>query len=182
MSLSLKKVKPISNVMLSNCKQPACFLGIKSIFTSYCSNGEWQLYIRFAMIQKILVAVFFFTQFSCTQPAIVKKLKGCDSLVIAFGKPGSGGFTREITTTETKAIQKLARFLHGAETEKYKCGFDGNMLFFKAGRPVMPVVFKYSESGCRAFEFDLDNKVISTKMSNEAADFLKSLSEGRSWY
>lgn len=134
------------------------------------------------MIHKFLLVLILFIHASCKQSAVSKKLKGCDSLVITFNQPGSDAVAREVSTTETKAIQKLARFLQGDETEMYKCGYDGNMLFFKAGRQVLPVVFKYSEDGCRAFVFDLDNKVMSTKMSNEAANFLRSLAEGRNWY
>mgnify|MGYP001262159509 CR=1 FL=1 len=134
------------------------------------------------MIYKIFLLVILFLQVSCKQSAIVKKLKGCDSLVITFNEPGTDEIAREVSTTETKAIQKLARFLQGKETEMYKCGYDGNMQFFKAGRQVLPVVFKYSEDGCRAFVFDLDNKVMSTKMSNEAVSFLRSLAEGKNWY
>lgn len=134
------------------------------------------------MLYRIFLAVILFFHASCKQSAVGKKLKGCDSLVITFNEPGTDAVAHEVSTTETKAIQKLARFIQGTETEMYKCGFDGNMQFFKAGRQVLPVVFKYSEDGCRAFVFDFDNKVISTKMSNEAANFLRSLAEGKNWY
>ena len=119
---------------------------------------------------------------SCGSSAVGKKLRGCDSLVITFNVPNSDSILKEVSTTETKAISKLARFVDGKPAEQYKCGYDGNMIFFKAGRQIMPVVFKYSEEGCRHFLFDLDNKVMSTSMSNEAVNFLKSLAEGRDWY
>lgn len=134
------------------------------------------------MMYKILLAVVLLIHASCKQSAVAEKLKGCDSLIITFNEPGTGAIVREVSTTETTAIQKLASFLKGTETEMHKCGYDGNMQFFKAGRQVLPVVFKYSEDGCRAFVFDLDNKVVNTKMSNEAANFLISLAEGRNWY
>lgn len=133
-------------------------------------------------MQKILLVVILIIQISCKQSAVGKKLKGCDSLIITFNEQGTDAVVRKVSTTETTAIQKLARFLDGTKTGEYKCGFDGNMQFFKAGRQILPVVFKYSEDGCRAFVFDFDNKVISTKMSNEAANFLRSLAGGRNWY
>jgi hypothetical protein len=130
--------------------------------------------------------VFFYAMLillvSCSRSAVGKKLAGCDSLVITFNAPNSDSILKEVSTTETKAISKLARFVDGKPGEQYKCGYDGNMIFFKAGRQVMPVVFKYSEEGCRHFLFDLDNKVMSTQMSNEAVNFLKSLAEGKDWY
>jgi len=119
---------------------------------------------------------------SCSGSAIGKKLKGCDSLVITFNAPNSDSVIKEVSTTETKAIQKLARFIDAKPSEQFKCGYDGNMIFFKAGHQVLPVVFKFSEEGCRHFLFDLDNKLMSTEMSNEAVHFLESLAEGRNWY
>lgn len=119
---------------------------------------------------------------SCSRSGVSKKLAGCDSLVITFNAPNKDSVIQQISTTETKAIQKLAGFLKGKETEMYKCGYDGNMLFYKAGRQIMPVVFKFREEGCQAFVYDLDNKTVSTAMGNEAVSFMKSLLEGKSWY
>ncbi len=119
---------------------------------------------------------------SCSSSAVGKKLKGCDSLVVTFNAPNSDSVINVVSTTETKAISKLARFVDGKPSEQYKCGYDGNMIFFKGGRQVLPVVFKYSEEGCRHFLFDLDNKVISSRMSNEAVDFLRSLATGSNTY
>lgn len=119
---------------------------------------------------------------SCSSSAIGKKLKGCDSLVVTFNVPDSDSVVNVVSTTETTAIQKLARFLDGKPAEQNKCGYDGNMVFFKGGKQVLPVVFKYSEEGCRHFLFDLDNKVVTSQMSNEAANFLKSLAEGKDSY
>ena len=126
--------------------------------------------------------MLFILLVSCSSSAVGKKLKGCDSLVITFNAPNSDSVVNVVSTTETKAISKLARFMDGKPAEQYKCGYDGNMIFFKAGHQVLPVVFKYSEEGCRHFMFDLDNKVMSNQMSNEAVDFLKSLAEGNNTY
>ena len=65
---------------------------------------------------------------------------------------------------------------------QYKCGYDGNMTFYRKGEKVMAVVFNYSEEGCRNFLYDMNNILISTHMSNEATGFLKSLAEGKGWY
>lgn len=131
-------------------------------------------------ISCIIVAVFLF---SCgNQSAISKKLSGGDSLVITFNVADSDSILNIVSTTEKKAIRKLAGFLNGKTTEQKDCGFDGNMIFYQNGLPILPVVFKYSLDSCRWFRFGLDNKTMSTKMSNEAADFLKSLAEGRGWY
>lgn len=119
---------------------------------------------------------------SCGSSGISKKLAGCDSLVITFNAPNKDSIIHQVSTTETKAIQKMAGFLKGEETKFYKCGYDGNMLFFKGGRQIMPVVFKFREEGCQTFVYDLDNKSVSSSMGNEAVSFLKSLLEGKNWY
>lgn len=120
--------------------------------------------------------------FACQPSAVGKKLKGCDSLVITFNQPGTDSVLNVVSTTETDAIQKVARFLDGKAAGSRSCDYNGHMLFFKGGLQVLPVVFKYSSDSCREFVFDLDNKVMSTKMENEAVDFLQSLSGGKNWY
>jgi hypothetical protein len=119
---------------------------------------------------------------SCGGSALTKKMTGSDSLVITFNLPNSDSVIKTVTTTEKKAIQKLAGFLDGSPEEQLKCGYDGNMIFYKQGIQLLPVVFRYSDQDCRHFLFDLDNKVMSTRMSNEAVNLLQSLKEGRNWY
>ncbi|MFZ9386963.1 MAG: hypothetical protein ACO25B_03710 [Chitinophagaceae bacterium] len=129
-----------------------------------------------------IVLILSLLLFACSRSAVVKKLAGCDSLVITYNVPDTDSVIQTVSTTETKAIQKLARFLDGKSIEPRSCGFDGNMIFYKGGRAVLPAVFSYSREDCRQFWFDLDNKTGSTRMSNEAIDFLKSLLAGSSYY
>jgi len=114
--------------------------------------------------------------------SVSKRLAGSDSLVITFNVPNSDSIINTVSTAEAKAIRKLARFLDGIPAERDKCGYDGNMIFFKNGQEVLPVVFRYSEPGCRYFLFDVENKLTSSSMNNEAASFLQSLAKGRDWY
>ncbi len=131
-------------------------------------------------ISCIIVSVFLF---SCgNKSAISKKLSGSDSLVITFNVPDSDSILHTVSSTEKKAIRKLSGFLDGKESKLYKCGFDGNMIYFEQGEMLLPVVFKYSDAGCQTFMYELDNKVISREMSHEAVNFLKSLVEGKGWY
>ena len=76
----------------------------------------------------------------------------------------------------------MGLFMNGKKEEKGIYGFDGNMTFYSKGEILLPVIFQYSEDNSRHFLFELDNKVINTTMSNEAADFLKSLAEGKGSY
>lgn len=120
---------------------------------------------------------------SCGKPsAVSKKLSGCDSLAITFNVHNSDSIMNIVNTTEKKAIRKLANFLKGDNTMQYKCGYDGSMVFYRKREKLMAVVFNYSENGCRNFLYDMENILISTRMSNEAASFLESLATGRGWY
>jgi len=128
----------------------------------------------------IILAAFLF---SCgNESAISKKLSASDSLVITFNVPNSDSVIKTVGTTEKKAIRKLAGFMNGKKAGDGICGFDGNMTFYSKGETLLPVIFQYSEESCRHFLFEMDNQVMNTKMSNEAVDFLKSLSGGNRMY
>ena len=87
-----------------------------------------------------------------------------------------------MSTTEDKAIKKLMGFVDSKTSEAYKCGYDGNLMFYKKGNLVGDVSFNYSGDGCHHFIMLLNDELAPTAMSNEAADFLKSLGEGKGWY
>jgi hypothetical protein len=130
----------------------------------------------------ILLAVLGFSFSSCsTKSPIVKQLAGSDSLVITFNVPGTDSVSNIVTTTDTRAIAKLAGYLGGKEQPKPDCGFGGNMLFFKGGQQVLPVVFQTSKD-CSYFMYEMENKLLYTEVGGEAGKFLKSLNEGKNWY
>ena len=132
-----------------------------------------------AFILLALIGIYFS---SCSSKSpIAKQLAGCDSLVITFNVPGTDSVSNVVTTTDTRAIAKLAGYLGGKEQPKPDCGFGGNMLFFKGGQQVLPVVFQ-STKECSYFMFEMENKLRYTKVGGEAGKFLKSLNEGKNWY
>jgi hypothetical protein len=114
--------------------------------------------------------------------AVGKQMAGSDSLVINFNTPNSNTIEKTTYTTENKAIKKLAHFVDGKAGEAYKCGYDGNLMFYKKGSLVADVSFNYSGDGCHHFITEIEGNLSPTVMSNEAADFLKSMSEGKSFY
>jgi len=101
--------------------------------------------------------------------------------MITFNVPGTDSVQNMVTTTDTRAIAKLAGYLGGKEQPKPECGFGGNMLFFKGGQQVLPVVFQ-STKECSYFMYEMENKLRYTKVGGEAGKFLKSLNEGKNWY
>ena len=87
-----------------------------------------------------------------------------------------------MTTTETKAIKKLVHYVDGKAAKVYKCGYDGNLMFYKKGILLGDMSFNYSVDSCHHFLQLVDDKLNPTAMSNEAADFLRGLAEGKNWY
>lgn len=118
----------------------------------------------------------------CGTSGISKQLSVADSLVITFNYNSTDSVINSVHTTDKKAIQKLAGFVGKGDSTGYgHCGYSGNMQFYKEGKQLLPVVFSYTDN-CRYFLYDWENKVTSTKMNNEAADFLRSLAAGKTWY
>lgn len=117
----------------------------------------------------------------CGGSGITKQLSAADSLIITFNHNRTDSVSNTVHTADKNAISKIAGFLDKGDSTGFKCGFDGNMIFFSKGKQLLPVVFSYSED-CRYFLYDWENKVRAVKMNNEAVDFLKSLAEGKNWY
>jgi hypothetical protein len=129
---------------------------------------------------RIVIIVFCFSAFAAcsNNSAVSRKLSGSDSLVINFFEPNTTNITKTVATGEKKAVRRLSEFVSGKETEQFKCGYDGEMLFFEKGKQVSNVSFKFSNDSCRHFLLDVEGKLTATKMSDEATDFLRSLSRG----
>ena len=138
-------------------------------------------YRKYLPVRSVFIVFAITCLGSCSDRATDKKLSHSDSLVINFNAPQTIIIEKTVSTTEKKAIKKLARFVSGKPSEAYKCGYDGNMLFFEKGELTGDISFNYSEA-CRHFITILGGKLTPTFMSNEAADFLKSLAEGKNWY
>lgn len=133
-------------------------------------------------LQPICMAALVVLICSCgSKSPIAQQLSGSDSLVITFNVPGTDSVSNVVTTTDTRAIAKLAGYLGGKEQTKPDCGFGGNMRFFKGGQQVLPVVFQVTKE-CSYFMYEMESKLRYTKVGNEAEKFLKSLNEGKNWY
>ena len=113
---------------------------------------------------------------SCGHSPLVSQFEGSDSVAVKFKEPATGTVIKEVATSQAYAIQDLLRFTGSEETGQLKCGYDGNIVFYKKGIVAGDVDFNYSTDGCHHFLFMANGKLTATKMSNEAADFLKDLS------
>ena len=119
---------------------------------------------------------------SCKQSATQKSFSSADSLVIHFKNEQAGIIKKTIQTTEPKAINRMIDFMDGKESENFKCGYDGKMFFYTDGQRIQEVDFKMTDEACNHFAFMLDGKLMSTKMKNEAVDFLDALEKGLPFY
>lgn len=130
----------------------------------------------------LIITIATFSVSCSDQSAIGKQLYGSDSLIINFNEVNTNNIEKTVTTTESNAIKKLVGFVDSKTTAAYKCGYDGNLLFYKKGKIAGDVSFNYSADGCRHFIQEINGGLSSTTMSNEAANFLRSLAEGKDWY
>lgn len=112
---------------------------------------------------------------SCSNSPLVSHLEDSDSLVVKFNQRDDSLETRATSTTEIHAIQTMLQFTDGEETQQFKCGNDGNILFYKKSRLAADISFNFSVDDCHHFLHQVNGKLVATKMSNEAVDFLISL-------
>jgi hypothetical protein len=132
---------------------------------------------------RILLFIFSSILFySCKQSAIKQSFSSADSLVVYFKNEQAGEITKTVQTADANAIRRMIEFIDGKESELFNCGYDGKMFFYNGGRQIQEVDFKNKDKACDHFSFLLHGKLMSTKMSNEAVDFLDALEKGMPYY
>lgn len=120
-----------------------------------------------------LISVIFLI--SCGHSQLVSHLEGSDSVSVIFKQPATGEVIKIVGTSGHYAIQDLLTYTGSKETARFKCGYDGDILFFKKGVQAGEVYFNYTTNGCHHFVIMKDGKATATEMSNQATDFLKQL-------
>ena len=127
-----------------------------------------------------LLLIFFLS--SCKQSPVQQSFSSADSLVIHFKDERAGIVTKTVQTAESKAINRIIEFIDAKEINPADCGFDGKMFFYKKGNKIQEVDFKIKNDSCNHFAFLLGEKMMKTKVSNEAIDFLNALENGMPYY
>jgi hypothetical protein len=144
---------------------------------------DFLFYLQSMKLPGILISLIIVTIFiSCSSSDISKKVSSSDSVVVNFKTNGNDSITKTVSATESSAIHKLLEFADTKSAPEFKCGYDGNLVFYSKGQQLLPVVFQYKDADCRHFLFELDGKLVSTKLSKEAADFFESLEKGNNQY
>lgn len=131
------------------------------------------------MRSSIFIVVLFLV--SCENNSHLS-LSSSDSLVIVFNNAGADDVSKRLSTTDRKAINKLARFVETGKAKEHTCSNEGSLLFYQGSAVLKEIHFAYVKDGCRRFYWEDEKAKHDVKMSNEAADFLKGLAEGQSWY
>ena len=134
-------------------------------------------------MKKILPAfIMIMIVAGCKQSATKQSFSSADSLVIHFKDEQAAVVTKTVQTTESNAINRMIDFIDAKETQQFKCGYDGKMFFYHKGEKTQEVDFKMKDDSCNHFAFLLNGKLMSTKMNNEAVDFLDALEKGLPTY
>ena len=133
-------------------------------------------------MKKIPILIMIMILTGCKQSAIKQSFSSADSLVIHFKDEQAGVVNKTVQTTESNAMSRMIEFIDSKETEQFKCGYDGKMFFYHNGQEIQEVDFKMKNDSCNHFSFLLNGKMISTKMNNEAVDFLDALEKGLPTY
>jgi hypothetical protein len=135
------------------------------------------------MMKNYLIVLYIAIIFCSCKPSPVKQsLSAADSLVIHFKDEQAAVVTRTVQTAESNAIRRIIDFIDAKETELFKCGYDGKMFFYNKGKQIQEVDFKMKNESCNHFAFLLNGKLVSTRMKNEAVDFLDALERGMPYY
>ena len=134
------------------------------------------------MKKTFIFSLLLFLFCSCKQSAIKQGFASADSVVIHFKDEQAGVITKTVQTAESKAISRIIEFMDTKSTEEFKCGYDGKMFFYNKGEKMQEVDFKMKDRACNHFYFLIDGKPMSTKMSDEAIDFLDALEKGMPYY
>ena len=129
-----------------------------------------------------LILPFATAVYGCKQSAVKKSFSSADSLVIHFKDEQAGVVTKTVQTAESKAIHRIIDFIDAGETQAFNCGYDGKMFFYNKGTQVQEVDFKMKNDSCNHFAFRLNGKLVTTRMKNEAVDFLEALESGMPYY
>ena len=133
--------------------------------------------MRSSVLLLSAISLFFIFN-SCKESKVHTSFSQADSLVIHFKDRAGTQIEKTVETSAQKAISRMADFIDAPATQMFKCGFNGKMFFFKNDNLVQEVDFQYELEECRHFVFMLEGKLMSTRMNNEATDFLDALKRG----
>jgi hypothetical protein len=79
------------------------------------------------------------------------------------------------TIKDAKLVKQMAGYMDGEKTAEFKCGYDGNVVFFKKAEILFTADFKTNDVGCMHFSYMLNGALHTTVLSPEAQTFIQSL-------
>jgi hypothetical protein len=134
---------------------------------------------KFCNMKLLLILATALLWVSCNQSnqAFIDKVADSDSVAINYFR-GDGQMDTVVAVKLVKDRQQmtqLTKFIGGASTEQYKCGYDGSLHYFKRGAVLQDVRFRMDDVQCMHFSFMLNGQLYSTRLSPEARQLLESL-------
>lgn len=120
---------------------------------------------------------------SCVNSELKKQFGKADDLTIYFyTREGTDSVYKIVHTTDEKAITKLLDFIDKKNGIDKSCSYNGKIKLSKGTSELGILSFNTNNPACRVFSFAINGRQNTVTMSNEAADFLIALREGRGFY
>lgn len=126
----------------------------------------------------IIISIFIVTSCRYTNKELKEHIINTDSIAINYF-PGDGTMDTVVAVKiirEKKNIEQLATFVAARSTaEKYNCGVDGSLHFFKMSKVIQDVDFRMNAGDCMHFSFLQKGELKTSVLTNEAKELLTAL-------
>jgi hypothetical protein len=126
----------------------------------------------------LLSIVFVLASCNQTNEKLKERISNSDSVAIKFYK-GDGTIDSVVAVKifrDSKTVNQLANLIaERNSSEKFKCGYDGSIHFFKMNSVVQDIDFKMNDANCMYFSFLQEGKMQVTLLSPQAKQLLESL-------
>jgi hypothetical protein len=126
----------------------------------------------------LLGMVLVLTSCNQTNEKLKERISHSDSVAIKFYK-GDGTIDSVVAVKifrDSKTVNQLVNLIaERNSSEKFKCGYDGSIHFFKMNSVVQDIDFKMNDANCMYFSFLQEGKMQITLLSLKAKQLLESL-------
>lgn len=130
------------------------------------------------MKRTLLLLLLIFIISGCgdsIKPGLDKEISGTDSIKIYFLSDIKNTPPKVVTLKEENGISNIIASITDEGTEQYKCGYSGQMEFYKMGKIIMSPEFNF-EQDCAHYVFRYKNQMYHKKMSTDGQKMLQQLS------
>lgn len=101
-----------------------------------------------------------------------KQLTGTDSIKVYFFDEKSNSVEKVVTVTEKSGIDEIISSISDESSEQFKCGYNGQMEFYKGGDIILSPQFNTGD-GCEHYVFRFKDRMYHKAMTAEGKQFLE---------